>query len=116
MYSVSVENTVARQPFTYNQTDGDGRERVHGLCIGFCTILLFHFVQQSRFTTATQLESIARSVREPLSAAILKADIPEAEAILSLSSLLASSAGRMWYCRTSSGRCGCDLSPSGRCR
>ncbi len=44
----------------------------------FCTILLFHFVQQSRFTTATQLESIARSVREPLSAAILKADIPEA--------------------------------------
>ena len=49
----------------------------------FCTILLFHFVQQSRFTTATQLESIARAVREPLSAAILKADIPEAEAILS---------------------------------
>ncbi|EPL8004347.1 biofilm formation regulator HmsP [Klebsiella aerogenes] len=48
----------------------------------FCSILLFHFVQQSRYTTATQLESIARSVREPLSAAILKADIPEAEAIL----------------------------------
>ena len=48
----------------------------------FCSILLFHFVQQSRFTTATQLESISRSVREPLSAAILKADIPEAEAIL----------------------------------
>lgn len=48
----------------------------------FCSILLFHFVQQSRFITATQLESIARSVREPLSAAILKADIPEAEAIL----------------------------------
>ena len=49
----------------------------------FCSILLFHFVQQSRFTTATQLESIARSVREPLSAAIVKADIPVAEAILS---------------------------------
>ena len=48
----------------------------------FCSILLFHFVQQSRFITATQLESIARSVHEPLSAAILKADIPEAEAIL----------------------------------
>ncbi|ALR78541.1 biofilm formation regulator HmsP [[Enterobacter] lignolyticus] len=48
----------------------------------FCFILLFHFVQQSRFTTATQLESIARSVREPLSAAILKGDIPDAEAIL----------------------------------
>ncbi|XTZ38597.1 biofilm formation regulator HmsP [Salmonella enterica] len=48
----------------------------------FCVILLFHFLQQNRYNTATQLESIARSVREPLSAAILKADIPEAEAIL----------------------------------
>ncbi|KFC04493.1 YhjK family protein [Trabulsiella guamensis ATCC 49490] len=48
----------------------------------FCFILLFHFVQQNRYTTATHLESVARSVREPLSAAILKADIPEAEAIL----------------------------------
>ncbi|SQC07862.1 protein yhjK [Klebsiella pneumoniae] len=62
----------------------------------FCTILLFHFVQQSRFTTATQLESIARSVREPLSAAILKADIPEAEAILSrISACWHRPAGRM---------------------
>ena len=34
------------------------------------------------YNTATQLESIARSVREPLSSAILKGDIPEAEAIL----------------------------------
>lgn len=49
----------------------------------FCVILLFHFVQQNRYNTATQLESIARSVREPLSEAILKADIPEAEAIIS---------------------------------
>ncbi|POT55545.1 biofilm formation regulator HmsP [Citrobacter amalonaticus] len=48
----------------------------------FCTVLLFHLVQQNRYNTATQLESIARSVREPLSAAILKADIPDAEAIL----------------------------------
>ncbi|SCB82089.1 biofilm formation regulator HmsP [Kosakonia oryziphila] len=48
----------------------------------FCVILLFHFLQQNRYNTATQLESIARSVREPLSAAILKADIPEAETIL----------------------------------
>ncbi|WET40843.1 biofilm formation regulator HmsP [Citrobacter enshiensis] len=48
----------------------------------FCTVLLFHLVQQNRYNTATQLESIARSVREPLSAAILKADIPEAESIL----------------------------------
>ncbi|NDO82592.1 biofilm formation regulator HmsP [Citrobacter sp. NCU1] len=48
----------------------------------FCTVLLFHLVQQNRYNTATQLESIARSVREPLSAAILKGDIPQAESIL----------------------------------
>lgn len=48
----------------------------------FCVILLFHFLQQNRYNTATQLESIARSVREPLSASILKGDIPEAETIL----------------------------------
>lgn len=48
----------------------------------FCSILFFHFVQQNRYMTATQLESIARSVREPLSSAILKGDIPEAETIL----------------------------------
>ena len=48
----------------------------------FCVTLLFHFVQQNRYNTATQLESIARSIREPLSNAILKADIPEAEAII----------------------------------
>ena len=48
----------------------------------FAPFLLFHLVQQNRYNTATQLESIARSVREPLSSAILKGDIPEAEAIL----------------------------------
>ncbi len=48
----------------------------------FCVILLFHFVQQNRYNTGTQLESIARSVREPLSSAILKGDIADAEAIL----------------------------------
>uniref|UniRef100_S0DFW6 Putative diguanylate cyclase n=1 Tax=termite gut metagenome TaxID=433724 RepID=S0DFW6_9ZZZZ len=48
----------------------------------FCSILFFHFVQQNRYVTATQLESIARSVREPLSSAVLKGDIPEAEMIL----------------------------------
>lgn len=48
----------------------------------FCAILFFHFVQQNRLTTATQLESIARAIRQPLSAAILKADIPQAEMIL----------------------------------
>jgi len=48
----------------------------------FVVILLFHFVQQNRYNTAMQMESIARSVRLPLSAAVLKADIPQAEAIL----------------------------------
>ena len=48
----------------------------------FCVILLFHSVQQNRYNTASQLESIARSVRLTLSAAILKGDIPEAETIL----------------------------------
>jgi EAL domain-containing protein (putative c-di-GMP-specific phosphodiesterase class I)/GGDEF domain-containing protein len=48
----------------------------------FCSILMFHFVQQNRYSTATQLESVARAVREPLSSAILKGDIPEAETIL----------------------------------
>ncbi|HGG8783282.1 TPA: biofilm formation regulator HmsP [Enterobacter hormaechei subsp. hoffmannii] len=48
----------------------------------FCVILLFHSVQQNRYNSASQLESIARSVREPLSASILKGDIPEAESIL----------------------------------
>ena len=48
----------------------------------FCVILLFHSVQQNRYNTASQLESIARSVREPLSASILRGDIPEAESIL----------------------------------
>lgn len=48
----------------------------------FCVILLFHAIQQNRYNTATQLESIARSVREPLSSAILKGDIPQAESII----------------------------------
>ncbi|EQC0179881.1 biofilm formation regulator HmsP [Enterobacter hormaechei] len=48
----------------------------------FCVILLFHSVQQNRYNTASQLESIARSVREPLSASILNGGIPEAESIL----------------------------------
>nr|WP_318383479.1 biofilm formation regulator HmsP [uncultured Enterobacter sp.] len=48
----------------------------------FCVILLLNFVGQNRYNTATQLESIARSVREPLSAAILKGDIADAETII----------------------------------
>ena len=76
----------------------------------FCTILLFHFVQQSRFTTATQLESIARSVREPLSAAILKADIPEAEAILSRIQPAGIVSRADVVLPNQFRRCGCDLS------
>lgn len=48
----------------------------------FIVIQLFHFVQQSRYDTASQMEKIAHSVRIPLSAAILKADIPQAESII----------------------------------
>ncbi|MBV4414472.1 diguanylate cyclase [Enterobacteriaceae bacterium YMB-R22] len=48
----------------------------------FVVVQLFHFVQQSRYATAAQMESIAHTVRKPLSAAILKADIPQAESIL----------------------------------
>lgn len=49
----------------------------------FIVVQLFHFVQQSRYDTASQMEKIAHSVRLPLSEAILKADIPQAESILS---------------------------------
>ncbi|HKM96182.1 MAG TPA: biofilm formation regulator HmsP [Buttiauxella sp.] len=49
----------------------------------FIVVQLFHFVQQSRYDTASQMEKIAHSVRLPLSEAILKADIPQAEYILS---------------------------------
>jgi len=48
----------------------------------FIVVQLFHFVQQSRYDTASQMEKIAHSVRLPLSEAVLKADIPQAEAIL----------------------------------
>ncbi|GDX06921.1 biofilm formation regulator HmsP [Buttiauxella sp. A111] len=48
----------------------------------FIVVQLFHFVQQSRYDTASQMEKIAHSVRIPLSEAILKADIPQAESIL----------------------------------
>lgn len=48
----------------------------------FSVTLLFHFVQQNRYITAMQMESVARAIRTPLSNAILKADIPQAEIIL----------------------------------
>lgn len=51
------------------------------ICI-FIVIQLFHFVQQRRVDYAQQMENIAHTVRQPLSEAVLRADIPEAERIL----------------------------------
>lgn len=48
----------------------------------FSVTLLFHIVAQNRYTTAMQMESVARSIRAPLSNAILRADITQAEVIL----------------------------------
>jgi len=48
----------------------------------FIVIQLFHFVQQRREDYAQQLQSIALSVRQPLSNAVLKGDVPQAERIL----------------------------------
>ena len=51
------------------------------ICI-FIVIQLFHFVQQRRIDYAQQMENVAHTVRLPLSQAVLKADIPQAEFIL----------------------------------
>ncbi|WP_053141609.1 MULTISPECIES: biofilm formation regulator HmsP [Erwiniaceae] len=51
------------------------------ICI-FIVIQLFHFVQQRRIDYAQQMENVAHTVRQPLSQAVLKADIPQAELIL----------------------------------
>ncbi|NIF02309.1 biofilm formation regulator HmsP [Pantoea sp. Acro-805] len=48
----------------------------------FIVIQLFHFVQQRRIDYAQQMENIAHTVRQPLSEAVLKGDIPQAEHIL----------------------------------
>lgn len=48
----------------------------------FIVIQLFHFVQQRRMDYAQQMENIAHTVRQPLSEAVLKADIPQAETLL----------------------------------
>ena len=48
----------------------------------FIVIQLFHFVQQRRIDYAQQMENIAHTVRQPLSEAVLKGDIPQAERIL----------------------------------
>ncbi|MEB5973820.1 biofilm formation regulator HmsP [Pantoea dispersa] len=48
----------------------------------FIVIQLFHFVQQRRVDYAQQMENVAHTVRQPLSEAVLKADIPQAERIL----------------------------------
>ncbi|WP_233592552.1 biofilm formation regulator HmsP [Erwinia psidii] len=52
------------------------------ICI-FIVIQLFHFVQQRRTDYAQQMENIAHTVRQPLSHAVLKADISQAGMILS---------------------------------
>uniref|UniRef100_UPI003F647747 biofilm formation regulator HmsP n=1 Tax=Erwinia sp. V71 TaxID=3369424 RepID=UPI003F647747 len=51
------------------------------ICI-FIVIQLFHFVQQRKIDYAQQMENIAHTVRVPLSEAVLRADIVEAERIL----------------------------------
>lgn len=51
------------------------------VCI-FIVIQLFHFVQQRRIDYAQQMENIAHTVRQPLSEAVLRADIAGAERIL----------------------------------
>lgn len=51
------------------------------ICL-FIVIQLFHFVQQRREDYTLQLQNIASSVRQPLSSAVIKADIPQAEHIL----------------------------------
>ncbi|MFT8209825.1 MAG: hypothetical protein ACMZI0_02895 [Symbiopectobacterium sp.] len=48
----------------------------------FIVIQLFHFVHQRREDYARQLESIAFSVREPLTEAVLRGDVVRVEAIL----------------------------------
>ncbi|WP_067700311.1 MULTISPECIES: biofilm formation regulator HmsP [unclassified Erwinia] len=48
----------------------------------FIVIQLFHFVQQRRVDYAQQMENIAHTVRQPLSQAVLKADIRQAGVIL----------------------------------
>ena len=51
------------------------------ICI-FIVIQLFHFVQQRKIDYAQQMENVAHTVRIPLSEAVLRADIAEAERIL----------------------------------
>lgn len=48
----------------------------------FIVIQLFHFVQQRRIDYVQQMENVAHTVRLPLSEAVLKGDIPQAEYIL----------------------------------
>lgn len=48
----------------------------------FIVIQLFHFVQQRRIDYAQQMENVAHTVRVPLSQAVLKGDINQAEVIL----------------------------------
>lgn len=52
------------------------------ICI-FVLLQMFHFVQQRRVEYVQQLESIAGSVRAPLSVAVLNGDLPATQMILS---------------------------------
>lgn len=52
------------------------------ICI-FIVIQLFHFVQQRKVDSARQMENIAHTVRQPLADAVLRADVIQAEKILS---------------------------------
>lgn len=51
------------------------------ICV-FILLQLFHFVKQRRIEYAQQMENIAHTIRQPLSVAVLRGDLPEAEQIL----------------------------------
>ncbi|UMX55705.1 hypothetical protein MJ524_27135 [Escherichia coli] len=108
MYSVSVENNVARKSLVNNQADGNGGEPLSMVFVlVFCTVLLFPSGQQNRYNTATQLESIALSVREPLSSGYFERRYSRSgEAVLKPAlNRRAWSAVPMWCCPTSSRHC-----------
>lgn len=48
----------------------------------FIVLQLFHFVQQRRDDYAQQLETIAHSVRQPLTETVLRMDVPETKRLL----------------------------------
>jgi len=70
-----------RRSLTIKQMAAVSSVAVITICI-FIVIQLFHFVQQRRDDYAQQLESIAHSVRLPLSQAVLEVDLNETQDIL----------------------------------